>query len=61
MEEAQGNGKLVLSQKNLRDFPDVSDECELIDVKLAGQYSDNELLSSEAMASVVKLQPWEFR
>ena len=35
--EAENTGRLLLSQKNLRDFPDVVDDCELIDVIEAGK------------------------
>lgn len=35
--EAEETGRLNLSQKNLRDFPDPTEECELIDVIEIGE------------------------
>ena len=35
--EAEETGKLLLGCRNLRDFPDVSEDCELIDVIEAGK------------------------
>lgn len=35
--EAEETGKLLLGSRNLRDFPDVSEDCELIDVIEAGK------------------------
>ena len=37
--EAEETGRLNLSQKNLRDFPDPTDDCELIDVIEIGELS----------------------
>lgn len=35
--EAEETGRLNLSMKNLRDFPDPAEDCELIDVIEIGQ------------------------
>lgn len=35
--EAEETGRLNLSMKNLRDFPDPTEDCELIDVIEIGQ------------------------
>ena len=36
--EAEETGRLNLSLKNLRDFPDPAEDCELIDVIEIGQF-----------------------
>ena len=36
--EAEETGRLNLSLKNLRDFPDPTDDCELIDVIEIGEW-----------------------
>jgi len=52
--EAEETGKLNLSLKNLRDFPDPSEDCELIDVIEIGQFRNkvHELCSQSWIASL---------
>ena len=37
--EAEETGRLNLSLKNLRDFPDPTEDCELIDVIEIGEFN----------------------
>lgn len=55
--EAEETGRLNLSFKNLRDFPDPTEDCELIDVIEIGKLSFDILSSKPCTHVAQKYKP----